>query len=300
MPFQNLFSIFADAMVKDYLISDASALIRPRVLDSHKGTYGHGLLLAGSNGMAGASVMAARAALRSGIGLLTVAAPDCNRLILQTSVPEAMMRPCGMVALGNVSSLDFSCYDAVAIGPGIGMSPQTADALRLVIERTAALSIPLILDADALNLLAKNASLFESLPSGTILTPHPGEFARLAPDLKELDRVQQATSFVGQHPVTLVLKGYGTLVATPDGRLTRNTTGNPGMATGGSGDVLTGILLALRAQGVAAGDAARLATFVHGLAGDKAAARVGHTALVATDIIASLPEAWKTLANNNV
>ncbi len=275
-----------------FTLKDAQALIKPRRPDSHKGTYGHGLLIAGSYGMAGAALMAARASLRSGIGLLTVSTPECNRIILQTAVPEAMVRTNGGHCWENAAS-DTSRYSAMAVGPGLGTTAQTAQALYALLESRT--DRPLIIDADALNIIAAGDKP-DRLSGNTIITPHPGEFNRLLNcDGLEYDngkRAELASGFAGKHNCCVVLKGHGTVVASPDGRISINTTGNPGMATGGSGDVLTGILLALAAQGLSSYDAARLGVFVHGLAGDIAAETLTQTAMTATDIIENLPEAW--------
>lgn len=279
-------------------IEEAGRLTPRRSADSHKGNYGHGLLIAGGMGMAGASVMAAKACLRSGIGLLTVAAPECNRTILQSSVPEAMVSVDGgntwESVIGNPSR-----YTAIAAGPGIGTSAGTGDALRKLLSDSA--GTPVILDADALNIIAlgKDTGLLE----GRIVTPHPGEFGRLllcdGLGYDSEDRSGQASAFAICHGCTVILKGHETIVASPDGRTSVNTTGNPGMATGGSGDVLTGILLALLAQGIAPWDASRLGVFVHGLAGDLAAGCLTETAMTATDIIRFLPKAWKLIQHDN-
>ena len=287
----------------------AASLIRPREADSHKGTYGHALLVAGSRGMAGAALMASRACLRSGVGLLTVAVPECNRIIQQTAVPEAMAWVSGDDQLEAIPA-DLSRYTAVAAGPGLG---------RIDWERLSAPlsslpdTIPCVLDADALNALSCSAVLSDSpsdsavdgrkgvcLGGSCLMTPHPGEFDRLlhAAGMGTYDaarRVAQASAFAARYGVYVVLKGHRTVIAAPDGRLSVNTTGNAGMATGGSGDVLTGILLALCAQGYPLWDAARLGVYVHGLAGDLAAVVLGEVALTACDIIGYLPAAWQRL-----
>ena len=276
-----------------FTANEARTLTSPRQADSHKGTYGHGLLIAGSYGMAGAALMAARASLRSGIGLLTVSTPECNRIILQTAVPEAMVRTNGGHCWENAAS-DTSRYSAMAVGPGIGKDRKTADALTNSLKSPHISGKPVILDADALNIIAESNEL--ELLAESIITPHPGEFSRLLHcDGQEYDnrkRAELASGFAGKHNCCVVLKGHGTVVASPDGHISINATGNPGMATGGSGDVLTGILLALAAQGLSDYDAARLGVFVHGLAGDIAAEALTQTAMTATDIIASLPKAW--------
>ncbi len=276
-----------------FATNEARTLISPRSADSHKGTYGHGLLIAGSYGMAGAALMAARACLRSGIGLMTVSTPECNRIILQTAVPEAMVRTNGERCWTDGVD-DISRYSAIAVGPGLGTNSDTGDVLARLLKSASDAGRQLITDADALNIIAER-NLLEQL-AGNIITPHPGEFDRLlkccGQSYDKSMRSEQASEFAVKYGCHVILKGYETVVASPDGRISINTTGNPGMATGGSGDVLTGILLALAAQGLNAFDAARLGVFIHGLAGDMAADALSQTAMTATDIISFLPEAW--------
>lgn len=270
--------------------NDISPLIKPRARHSHKGTYGRALLVAGSKGMAGASVLAARAALRSGTGLLTVHVPGCNNGIVQVAVPEAMTSiDCSECCFSDF--VDTSKYSAVAVGPGLGQSKESEKALLNLIDNCRA---PMVLDADALNILARNPEYMNRLPQGSVLTPHAGEFDRLFGAAEDtFERLRKASAYAVESGVTVLLKGAHTVVIAPDGNLHFNSTGNPGMATGGSGDVLTGIILALLAQGYAADDVARTAVYVHGLSGDYAAAEKGMTALVAGDIVDCLPAAWK-------
>ena len=285
-------------ILKSFSLSDAQALVSPRDPESHKGTYGHGLLIAGSKGMAGAAIMAAQAALRSGIGLLTVCTPECNRVILQTAVPEAMVIPCGTDCIDRLPT-NLSRYSAIAIGPGLTSNDTTRQMQQTLMESVAT---PLIIDADALNNIAASPTLLSLLSEKDILTPHLGEFKRLAfplplPEGKgEFPSLQEeAATFSRRHHLYLILKGHRTAVCSPTGEISHNTTGNAGMATGGSGDVLTGILLGLRAQGYSAWDAARLGVFVHGLAGDMAASALTEIAMTATDIIHHLPQAWHAI-----
>ena len=271
---------------------DIKPLLRPRPGHSHKGDFGRALLVAGSRGMAGASVLAARAAMRSGVGLLTLHIPECNNVIVQSSVPEVMT---SIDSNGACFSdfIDTSRYDALAVGPGLG---QSADSERALLHLIEDCRVPMVLDADALNILARNPEYLHRLPAGSVITPHPGEFARLfGYSDNTSDKLQKALSYAVSSGVTVVLKGAYTVIIAPDGDLYFNSTGNPGMATGGSGDVLTGIVLSLLAQGYAAADAARVGVYVHGLAGDCAAKENGKTSLVAGDIIDCLPQAWKTL-----
>lgn len=283
----------------EFNLADATALCKPRCTDSHKGTYGHGLLIAGSYGMGGAALMSARSCLRSGIGLLTVSTPECNRIILQTAVPEAMVRTNGERYWTDVID-DLLHYSAIAVGPGLGTNSDTGNVLAKLLKNVSDAGKQLTIDADALNLIASSDRL-DSL-EGTIITPHPGEFDRLLKccglSYDKSKRAEQASEFAVKYNCHVILKGHSTVVASPDGDISANTTGNPGMATGGSGDVLTGILLALCAQGFSPYDATRLGVFIHGLAGDIAADRLGQVSMTATDIIASLPDAWKRAAEH--
>ena len=271
---------------------DIKSLLRPRARHAHKGNFGRALLVAGSRGMAGASVLAARAALRSGVGLLTVHVPACNNVIVQSCVPEAMTSIDSNECCFS-DDIDVSKYNAVAVGPGLGQSKVSEDALLNLIENGTA---PLVLDADALNILSRNKEWLHRLPAGSVLTPHPGEFERLfgkAPcRYQAIESVRAVARDCG---IVIVLKGAYTTVIAPDGNLYFNSTGNPGMATGGSGDVLTGVLLALLAQGYDSTHAARIAVYLHGLAGDLAVADKGQTALVAGDIVDYMPSAWRLL-----
>ena len=274
---------------------DVKPLLKPRAKYSHKGHYGRALLVAGSRGMAGASVLAARAALRSGVGLLTVHLPSCNNVIMQVAVPEAMTSV-DSSAVCFSDCIDVSAYSAVAVGPGLGRSPESEKALLSLIDNCREAGVPMVLDADALNILSGNSEYLHRLPQGSVLTPHPGEFARLFGKITNtLSAINSVRAFVRDYNVTIVLKGAHTVVIAPDSNLYFNSTGNPGMATGGSGDVLTGVVLALLAQGITAIDAARVAVYAHGLAGDIAAECKGHRALVAGDIVECLPSAWKEL-----
>ncbi len=258
---------------------------------SHKGDYGHALLIAGSLGRMGAAVLAARGALRAGAGLLTVHVPGGGNYILQTTVPEAMVSldPNENI-FSQAPSLD-GC-NVVGIGPGIGQSEVTVASLRDVLESGK----PMILDADALNILGANRELLNLVPQGSILTPHPKEFQRLVGSWpNDFDRLTKQLALARQLQSVVLVKGAHTAMATPEGNLYFNCTGNPGMATGGSGDVLTGILTGLLAQGYSTTDTALLGTYLHGLAGDLAAREKGEHALIASDLIEFLPAAFRTL-----
>ncbi len=265
-------------------------LPRPRARFSHKGTYGHALLINGSFGKMGAAVLAARACLRAGAGLLTVHVPRCGYPILQSTVAEAM---CSIDASENSRSElpNLTSFTAMGVGCGIGTDSKTAQALKRLLQTV---SVPLVLDADALNLLARHPTWWTFVPKNTILTPHPKEFERLfgpTPDSFARNALQCAKA--REFGVYIVLKGAFTAVACPDGTCWFNTTGNPGMATGGSGDVLTGILTGLLAQGYPTQDACLLGVFLHGLAGDLAAAQHSQPGMTAGDITECLGGAWK-------
>jgi hydroxyethylthiazole kinase-like uncharacterized protein yjeF len=249
-------------------------------------------LIAGSQGMAGASILAARACLRSGVGLLTMHVPYCNNMIVQTSVPEAMTEL-------DPSDTCFACptdtddYQAVGIGPGLGKAEETEAA---VLEQIDACQTPMVVDADALNVLAGHRNYIGRLPKGSILTPHPKELERLVGKCQDsYERLTKARELARTAGVYIVLKGAYSAIITPKGKCYFNTTGNPGMATGGSGDVLTGVVLALLAQGYAPQDAACLATYVHGLAGDIACKKQGMMGMTAGDIVNYLPLAWRMM-----
>lgn len=268
--------------------------IKQRSRFAHKGHFGHAMLVAGSRGMAGASILSAKACLRSGVGLLTVHAPSMNNSMLQTAVPEAMV-DADIHTEHFAESVDSNAYAAIGIGPGLGTSQETKFA---VIAQIQSCHKPMVIDADALNILAAHRQvLFNELPRNTILTPHPGEFDRLVGQSDNAyERLMKALELARETKAHIVLKGAYTAIVAPDGSCAFNPTGNPGMATGGSGDVLTGIILALLSQGYAAGEAARIGVYVHGLAADIAAERFTEIAMTAGDIIACLPEAWKRLA----
>ena len=260
---------------------------------AYKNTFGHALLLAGSRGKIGAAVLSAGACLRGGVGLLTVRVPAEGYAIMQTTRPEAMCLPDPQPAF--ISELpELKDYQAIGIGPGLGQH----EASRVVLEqllRTA--QVPLVLDADALNLLGAHRELLDLLPENTVLTPHIGEFTRLTEKARDdYHRLDLLREFAQKHRCVVVLKGAYTAVAAPDGQVYFNTTGNPGMGTGGSGDVLTGLVLALRAHAqFDALTAARLAVLAHGHAGDLAAAETGEAGLIAGDLVAHIGPALRAL-----
>lgn len=251
---------------------------------AHKGTFGHGLLIAGSRNMPGAAVLSAMAALRGGIGKLTVHSASSNSTILACSVPEAIFEPDerdDCVSKINWNNLPNS-INAIAIGPGIGKSSNTLSLLKDILDT---IHSPIILDADALNLLADNKTRLAFLPENSILTPHFKEFERLAGMVdNDFDRIEKAKSFAIRYSVIVVLKGHHTCVCTPDGSLYFNTTGNSGMATAGSGDVLTGLLLSFLSQGFTPAYSALLAVYIHGAAGDAYADLNNKKTLIASDL----------------
>ncbi len=269
------------------------SLARPRSKFSHKGTFGHALLVGGSYGKMGAITMSAHAALRSGVGLLTVQVPRVGYDILQTSVPEAMVLTDEHEHHLTTPPTDVTKYQCIGIGPGLGQ----AEDSRLALERMFRQKLPpLVLDADALNLLAADRLLRQQLPADSILTPHPKEFERLTgPATNDFHRLELLQNFCAEHSCYVILKGAHSCIGTPSGELYFNTTGNPGMATGGSGDVLTGILTGLRAQGYSPLETCQIGVYLHGLAGDLAAAAEGETSLIASDLYKYLGAAFLKL-----
>lgn len=263
---------------------------------SHKGSFGHALLWMGSHGKVGASVLAAKACLRSGVGLLSVHAPACAYEILQTSIPEAM------VSSDSHSYLltevpDLKPYRAIGLGCGMGVHRTSAEALEKLLAQT---TVPLVIDADALNILGSHPELQKSIPPGSILTPHPGEFIRLfGPAGNDFERLQILQEQAQKLASVILLKGAHTCIAAPDGQCYFNSTGNPGMATAGSGDVLTGIITGLLTQGYSPLDSAILGAYLHGLAGDLAVHKIGQEALIASDIINHLGQTFQQLQKTN-
>jgi NAD(P)H-hydrate epimerase len=259
---------------------------------SHKGTFGHALLIAGSYGKMGAAVLSGRAALRTGCGLLSVHLPSLGVDSMQVSLPEAMVEPDENNKIFSGIDL-FEQYDAVAVGPGLGTHETTRKALYRLIEK---MNSPVILDADALNLLSGSQDIKGKLPENSILTPHPKEFDRLTSfSASGYERLQKQLDFSAKYRVIVVLKGAHTSISFPDGRCFFNSTGNPGMATAGSGDTLTGIILSLLAQGYFPEDAARMGVYIHGMAGDLAAGKLSQESMLASDISGFLGEVFKSL-----
>ena len=281
------------------------SLIPPRRASSHKGTFGHAGLVAGSPGKAGAPALAGLGALRIGTGLVTIGTPQTvapmveSKLleIMSVALPESPEHILGREAYKAV--LDF-CQDksAMGFGPGLGISPSTTDLLTQVLPR---LKVPCVLDADALNNLAPHLDILSRMKQLPVLTPHPGEMARLLATTSSQsinkDRLEIARTFATTHRVVLVLKGANTVIANPLGQIAVSSTGNPGMASAGMGDVLTGMITGLLAQGLTTWDAARAGVYLHGLAGDLAALTLGEPGLIASDLISTIPHALtKTLS----
>lgn len=268
----------------NYMLVDARSvrpLLRPRVLFSGKRDYGSTLLMCGSMGMMGAAVMCARAAMKSGVGLATVHTASCGMAVLQTAVPEAMFEP----DRNEWFISDMTCYhnhQSVAVGPGIGTHEKTVAALESLLKNVKS---PLVLDADALNCIARRPSMLSLLPPNTIITPHVGEFDRLFGEQPNSEaRLQKAIEMANYYNIYIVLKGHYTATVRPTGKVYFNSTGNPGMATAGSGDVLTGIIASMLAQGYRPHHAATIGVYVHGLAGDLAARELGEVGITASDV----------------
>ncbi|MCI4354659.1 MAG: NAD(P)H-hydrate dehydratase [Thermoplasmata archaeon] len=286
--------------------ADVAALYPVRGPATHKGSYGHLLIIAGSVGKTGAAVLAATAALRSGVGLVTVATPAAAQPTVAQGRPEAMTEPLPSTPEGTVSAEGVdralvlaAARDAVVLGPGLGLSEGTRRFVDAFVRRCP---VPLLIDADALNALASPnegaGATLSRRPSPTVVTPHPGEMARLSGTTAshvQDHRLETAEAFARASGAVVVLKGHRTIVARPDGECAVNPTGNPGMATGGTGDVLAGMGGALLARGADAWSAACAAVYLHGLAGDRAAARIGVEGLLAGDLCEALPETLRLL-----
>ncbi|MCK9219470.1 MAG: NAD(P)H-hydrate dehydratase [Bacteroidales bacterium] len=280
--------------VKNFMIGKevCQPILKKRNKFAHKGNFGHALLICGSTGKMGASVLCAKACLRCGAGLVTVHVPKSGIDILQISVPEAMLSIDPDMDRFTVLE-DLSGYSVIAIGPGLGRSEQSAKAIKLLIQN---FTKPLVLDADAINILSENKTWLGFLQTGCVFTPHPKEFERLVgKSHNDFERNQKQREFSSKYNCYIVLKGAHTAITTPDGRCFFNTTGNPGMATGGSGDVLTGMIAGLLAQGYSSLESCLLGVYIHGLSGDLAFQEQGNEALIASDIINHLGKSFQTL-----
>lgn len=284
---------FIAAAASDYSLleeNDIKNLLRPRSKFQHKGNFGHALLIAGSYGKMGAAILSARAVLRSGAGLLTVHVPGCGYDIMQISVPEAMVSV--DVNEEVLSSFpDTKSYSAIGIGPGIGQDKKTIRAFTSLLEGAQK---PLVIDADALNILGINHELIHLLPKNTVLTPHPKEFERLVGSWKnDFERLKKQIDFSVKTGTIVLLKGAHSSISTPEERVYFNNTGNPGMATAGSGDVLTGIIAGLLSQGYSALESTLIGCWVHGSAGDGASGHFSQISMTASDIVDYLPGAFR-------
>jgi hydroxyethylthiazole kinase-like uncharacterized protein yjeF len=277
------------------LQNDLIAMLPYKSNFAHKGTNGHALLVGGSKGKMGSVVLAAKACLRSGTGLCSAYIPANANMILQTAVPEAMIfeSESEWQVSGSFNAEHFS---AIGFGPGAGKHEETAKLLKFLIQTVNG---NLLIDADGLNIVAENPTWLSFLPNNTVLTPHPGELDRICGKANSgFERLENARNLSMKTGAVVVLKGAYTAVCSPSGAIYFNSTGNNGMAKGGSGDVLSGIITAILAQGLSALNAARLGVFVHGLAGDIAAEEFGKIAMNAGDIVKALPAAWIAIAGN--
>jgi NAD(P)H-hydrate epimerase len=295
--------VAAERSTTEWLDLDAAARLMPeRPEDAHKGTMGHLLVVAGSRGKSGAASLVSLAAMRSGVGLVTAAVPRGVQSVVAASraevmteaLPETRGGALARTAAARVRAL-AETRDALALGPGLGTGPETRAAVRAILARGA---LATVIDADGLNALAADRRGRRLPPGAFVLTPHPGEAGRLlgisAAEIQG-DRMGAALRLARETGAIVVLKGRRSIVVRPDGRVAFNASGNPGMATGGSGDALTGVIGALLARGLEAFDAARLGTYVHGAAGDLAAERLGEEGMIAGDLVAALPGAWRAV-----
>lgn len=272
-------------------------LLQDRAKFSHKGTFGHALLIAGGKGKVGSAILASKAALRSGLGLLTLNSLQENQISVHSSQPEVMT-----FSEGNVEEIKAlpktMAYDAIAVGPGIGKALATQNMIKLLIQ---SVKQPLIFDADALNILSENKTWLSFIPTASILTPHLKEFERLFGTFNSHhERIEKMKEVSRKYSIYIILKGAHSTLTSPAGKVFFNNTGNPGMATAGSGDVLTGILLGLMAQGYDSLSSCLLGMYIHGLAGDLALKQESEESLIASDIINNLGKAFQYLRNYNL
>ncbi len=269
------------------------AIYTPRNAFAHKGSFGHALLVAGSYGKMGAATLATKACMHSGAGLTTVYVPRCGYSILQTAAPEAMVMTDENETHLSTLPAEIEKYSVIGIGPGIGTKEETQKMLSFIVRRYTK---PLVIDADGLNCLSLQPAILKQLPALSILTPHPKEFDRLFGDHQnDFERIETAKEKAEALNIIIVLKGHHTLIATPEGNLFFNSTGNAGMAKGGSGDVLTGIITALVAQKYEPAQAAILGVYLHGYSGDLAAHALSQEAMMATDLVSFLSQAFLKL-----
>ena len=291
-------NFIASLPVKEFLVreKDAIDLLPPRSKFDHKGNFGHALIIAGSSDKAGAAVLAVRSALRSGVGLVTAHVPGSVVPIMHASAPEAMCSIDPSRSISDLPKLDQ--FTAIGIGPGLEVNSDNELLVKYLIQST---SSNLILDADALNILSANKTWLSFLPKNSILTPHPKEFDRLSGErsLNGSDRLNKAREMSIKLGVIIILKGAHTAICSPAGQVFFNSTGNPGMAKGGSGDALTGLLTGLLAQGLQPLQASILGVFLHGRAGDLAAESKGQDGMIVSDLIENLADAWKLLRDRS-
>ena len=265
------------------------SIYKPRNKFSHKGSFGHAALIAGSYGMIGAAILAARACMNSGTGKLTCYIPSCGYEIMQISLPEAMCKISGEKNITTIEQLNT--YDAIGIGPGMGMENETARSLKNILSSNKK---PLVLDADALNMIAADRTLLSLIPEGSVITPHPKEFERMfGTASNDFERLELALQKAAALNIYIVLKGHYTAIVTPRGKVYFNSTGNAGMAKAGMGDVLTGMITGLLAQHYPLPEAAILAVYLHGLSADIASSKYSQQSMQATDLINCISKAWK-------
>lgn len=287
---------FIDSAQVQYSViemDEVRKMMKPRDAFAHKGNMGHALIIAGSYGMAGASILATKACLRSGAGKVTTHTPKRNYSIMQVAVPEAIVQLDKEETIFTQAT-DTAGFDAIGVGPGLGQFESTAIA---IIAQIRSNKTPMVIDADALNILASHRAWMQQLPEGLIMTPHPKELDRLvgASSNDDFERLTRARELAQQLRAYILLKGHFSALCMPNGHIVFNSTGNAGMATAGSGDVLTGIITALLARGYSRDEAAIMGMFIHGLAGDLAANELGQESLIASDIIQYLPKAFKKI-----
>jgi NAD(P)H-hydrate epimerase len=286
---------FLNQIETHFFVTEPSRLakgLNKRNKFSHKGHFGHALIAAGSKGMTGAAVLSSKACLRSGAGMVTALIPDCGYTVLQTAVPEVMtIQGHGSDHLRTCP--DLGKFTAIAIGPGLGVNEDTRVFLREFLKNYNG---KLIIDADALNILAEKPEIMELLPKSAILTPHPGEFSRLfGASTNDLETLELLSAKAKAHQCIIVLKGANTAIADMDGHIYFNTSGNPGMSTAGVGDVLTGMICGLLCQGYDALFAAKAGVYLHGLAGDVAMEQRGLEAMISGDLVEMIGSAYKKL-----
>ena len=289
-----LYKKFENGEPSDFEMVDKEiikSIYKPRSPFANKGTFGSAAILSGSYGMMGASVLSSMACLRSGVGKLTAYIPKCGYNIIQTAVPEAMAFVAGEEYISSAEGIKK--FTSVGIGPGIGIYPEHK---KLLAEIFADVNQPMVIDADALNVIGENKALLKSIPPLSVLTPHPKEFERLFGKTEnDFERLKLALYKSKELNIYIILKGHFTLISTPEGKGYFNSTGNAGMATAGSGDVLTGIITGLLAQGYSSLHAAMLGVYLHGLAGDIAAERFSQEAMIAGDIITGMGDAYRQI-----